>query len=348
MKNNRKLQKNFYDYNRKDLLELAKKNNWQKFRVDQILEWQSKCIQSTSAMTNISKEMRQILDEEILWPALEIIKIEKSESENVTKYLFGLQDGHMIETVSMRYDYGHSVCLTTQVGCKMACDFCASAKLGFVRNLTSGEMLAQITMIAHEEKSHVSHAVLMGIGEPLDNYHETIEFLHRLRSEDGFSMSMRNITLSTCGLVPQMRQLAEEKLPITLAVSLHSPDQKIRDSLMPIAKHYPIKDILEAADYYFAKTGRRVTYEYTLFKKVNDQIIHAEQLAQLLKGKPIHVNLIPANEVPESAWTRSESQDITKFFDVLRKNNINATIRYSAGQDITAACGQLRRQNTLN
>ena len=335
----------FYDYDYGDLIVLAKKYNWPKFRVKQLLEWQAKSIQSTSEMTNISKDMQAILEQEMIWPALKIIKIERSKIEPVNKYLFELHDGNIIETVSMHYNYGHSVCLTTQVGYKMGCSFCASAKLGFQRNLTAGEMLAQLTMIAHTEQTHVSHAVLMGIGEALDNYDQTIKFLRRLRSEHGFTLSMRNVTLSTCGLVPEIIKLADEDLPITLAISLHSAEQNTRNILMPIAKRYPIEDIVAAADYYFTKTGRRITYEYTLFDKINDQPIHAEQLAKLLKGKSVHVNLIPANEVAESIWSRSEKGTIEKFLRILRENKINATIRYSAGQDITAACGQLRRQN---
>ncbi|MGI6580008.1 MAG: 23S rRNA (adenine(2503)-C(2))-methyltransferase RlmN [Saccharofermentanales bacterium] len=336
---------NFYDYDYNELIALAGKYNWPKFRIKQLLEWQAKSVQSTSEMTNIPKDMRVLLEQEMIWPALRIVKIERSKIEPVNKYLFELSDGNIIETVSMHYNYGHSVCLTTQVGCKMGCRFCASAKPGFQRNLSAGEMLAQITMIAHTEQSHVSHAVLMGIGEALDNYDQTLKFLKRLRSEYGYTMSMRNITLSTCGLVPQIKQLAHEDLPITLAISLHSADQDTRNLLMPIAEHYPIQEIIEAADYYFAQTGRRVTYEYTLFNKLNDRPVHAEQLSGLLKGKPVHVNLIPANEVPESIWTRPEKGVIEEFLQILRKNKINATIRYSAGQDITAACGQLRRQS---
>ncbi|MGB4609959.1 MAG: 23S rRNA (adenine(2503)-C(2))-methyltransferase RlmN [Saccharofermentanales bacterium] len=335
----------FYDYDYNELIALAGKYNWPKFRIKQLLEWQAKSVQSTSEMTNIPKDMRVLLEQEMIWPALRIVKIERSKIEPVNKYLFELSDGNIIETVSMHYNYGHSVCLTTQVGCKMGCRFCASAKPGFQRNLSAGEMLAQITMIAHTEQSHVSHAVLMGIGEALDNYDQTLKFLKRLRSEYGYTMSMRNITLSTCGLVPQIKQLAHEDLPITLAISLHSADQDTRNLLMPIAEHYPIQEIIEAADYYFAQTGRRVTYEYTLFNKLNDRPVHAEQLSGLLKGKPVHVNLIPANEVPESIWTRPEKGVIEEFLQILRKNKINATIRYSAGQDITAACGQLRRQS---
>ncbi|HHT23927.1 MAG TPA: 23S rRNA (adenine(2503)-C(2))-methyltransferase RlmN [Clostridiaceae bacterium] len=346
--NEQNKRKIFYDYDYADLIVLAEKYNWPKFRVKQLLEWQAKSVQSTSEMTNISKDLRTLLDLEMTWPALKIFKVEHSKIEPVNKYLFQLHDGNIIETVSMHYNYGHSVCLTTQVGCKMGCSFCASAMLGFQRNLTAGEMLAQITMIAHTEKMHVSHAVLMGIGEALDNYDQTIKFLHRLRSEHGFTLSMRNITLSTCGLVPEIKKLANEKLPVTLAISLHSADQNTRNTLMPIAKHYPIEEIVAAADYYFSKTGRRVTYEYTLFDKINDQPLHAEQLAKLLRGKPVHVNLIPANEVDGSKWSSSKKGAIEKFLQILRNNEINATIRYSVGQDITAACGQLRRQSIQN
>ncbi|HZJ68413.1 MAG TPA: 23S rRNA (adenine(2503)-C(2))-methyltransferase RlmN [Candidatus Eisenbacteria bacterium] len=338
----------FYDYDRTDFIKLTKKYGWPKFRVDQLLDWQAKYIQDADQMTNLSKVMRKQLKEEMHWPPIEIVKVEHSQTESVSKYLFALQDGHIIETVSMHYDYGHSVCLTTQVGCRMGCHFCASAKLGFKRNLTAGEMMAQIAVIANLEESRVSHAVLMGIGEALDNYDETIRFLRMLRSDDGITISLRNITLSTCGLVPQIKKLADEALPVTLAISLHSPDQDIRNEFMPISKHYPIDQILEAADYYFKKTGRRVTYEYTLFKDVNDSKEQAERLSALLRSRHSHVNLIPANPIPDSPWTRSRKEEIEEFRSVLEKNQINVTIRYSAGQDITAACGQLRRQTTQN
>ncbi len=343
---NKDLKRIFYDYTREDFDILAEKYHWPKFRVNQLLQWQSKYIQDVDEMTNISKDMRQIIKGEMQWPPLKISKVESSAKEPVKKYLFELQDGNLIETVSMHYEYGHSVCLTTQVGCRMGCHFCASAKLGLNRHLSAGEMMAQIAAIAHAENSRVSHAVLMGIGEALDNYAETIRFLKMLRSEDGITISLRNITLSTCGLVPKIKALANENLPITLAISLHSADQSTRNVLMPISKNYPIPEILDAANYYFKETGRRVTYEYTLFKGVNDQKSHAEALARLLKNSHSHVNLIPANEIPDSDWTRPQQNDIDQFHKILLQNGINATIRYSAGQDITAACGQLRRQHT--
>lgn len=343
-----RLKKIFYDYNRADFEELAKKYKWPKFRVDQLLGWQEKYVQSVDQLTNISKNMRMKLAEEMHWPPLNIVDIERSKNEPVNKYLFGLQDGNIIETVSMHYDYGHSICLTTQVGCRMGCHFCASAKLGLKRNLSAGEMMAQIAMIADIEQSRISHAVLMGIGEALDNYDETIRFLRMLRAEDGITISLRNITLSTCGLVPKIKELAKEGLPVTLAISLHSPEQETRNVLMPISKHYPIDEIIEAADYYLRETGRRVTYEYTLFKDVNDSKEQAEKLSELLKGKHSHVNLIPANAIPYSPWTRSKAEDIEQFRSILEKNQINVTVRYSAGQDITAACGQLRRQTMEN
>ncbi|NLZ70983.1 MAG: 23S rRNA (adenine(2503)-C(2))-methyltransferase RlmN [Clostridiaceae bacterium] len=339
------LKKIFYDYDRTALTVLSQKYNWPRFRIDQLLEWQEKNIVSVDEMTNISKQIREQLQKEMIWPPLEIVQIETSKKEPVKKYLFKLQDGNLIETVSMHYSYGHSVCLSTQVGCRMGCHFCASAKLGLNRNLTAGEMLAQIALIAHEEKSRISHVVLMGIGEALDNYEESILFLNRLRSKDGITISLRNVTLSTCGLVPQIKKLAHESLPITLAISLHSANQEVRNTLMPIAKHYPIKDIISAADYYFEKTGRRVTYEYTLFKDINDMPEEAEKLANLLKHKNVHVNLIPANEIPDSDWTKLDMKNINQFQEILLKHHINSTIRHSAGQDITAACGQLRRQN---
>ncbi len=337
--------KTFYDYDFESMRQLAEKYHWQNYRIKQLLEWQGKYIQSVDEMTNISKDMRGILAREMYWPPLKIVKVEESVKEPVKKYLLALQDENLIETVAMHYPYGFSVCLTTQAGCRMGCRFCASAKLGLKRHLSAGEMLAQVALIAHAEKARVSHLVLMGIGEALDNYDQTILFLKRLRTEEGITISLRNVTLSTCGLVPQIRALAEENLPITLAISLHSADQQTRNQLMPIGRHYSIQDIVAAADYYFEKTGRRVTYEYALFKNVNDQHKDAEKLAALLKGKHAHVNLIPANEIPDSDWTRPDKTNIDRFQKILQAHQINATVRYSAGQDISAACGQLRRQN---
>ncbi|NLJ94950.1 MAG: 23S rRNA (adenine(2503)-C(2))-methyltransferase RlmN [Clostridiaceae bacterium] len=345
MHKHKNLRKTFYDFDRESFDQLAEKYKWPSFRVDQLIGWQEKHIQSVDEMTNISIKMREQLKEEMHWPPIKIVQVETSEKEPVKKYLLQLQDGNIIETVSMHYNYGHSICLTMQVGCRMGCHFCASAKLGLNRNLTAGEMLAQIAIIAYAEKSRISHAVLMGIGEGLDNYDETITFLQRLRSDDGISMSLRNVTLSTCGLAPEIKRLAHENLPVTLAISLHSSNQDTRNKLMPIAKHYTIPEIISAGDYYFKVTGRRVTYEYTLFKDVNDHPQEAENLANLLKNKNVHVNLIPANEISGSDWTRPDQKTIDKFQEVLLKNQINSTIRFSAGQDITAACGQLRRQN---
>ncbi len=344
MQQSNDLQKIFYDYTREDFEQLAEKFNWPNFRVNQLLDWQEKYIQNVDEMTNISKAMRKTIAQEMYWPPIKVMKTENSLNEPVKKYLFELQDGNLIETVSMHYDYGHSVCLTTQVGCRMGCHFCASAKLGLKRHLSAGEMMAQLAMIAHLEKSRVSHIVLMGIGEALDNYEQTIRFLKMLRAEGGITISLRNVTLSTCGLVPQIKKLAKENLPITLAISLHSADQNVRNSLMPISKTYSIAELILAADEYFKETGRRVTYEYTLFKGINDQKKDAEKLVNLLKSSHAHINLIPANEIPDSAWTRPDQTDIEQFQAILSRSGLNATIRYSAGQDITAACGQLRRQ----
>lgn len=339
------LQKIFYDYDRQDLAELAKSYHWPAFRLDQLLDWQAKAALELDQLSNIPKSMRDQLGEVMSWPAIRPVKVEKSQAEPVNKYLFALSDGNLIETVSMHYSYGHSICLTSQVGCRMGCHFCASAALGLKRNLSSGEMLAQIAAVSRLEQSRVSHLVLMGIGEPLDNYKELVQFLQRLRSDDGLKISMRNITISTCGLVPAIKELAGENLPVTLAISLHAPDQATRNLLMPIARHYPIAEIIEAADYYQARTGRRVSYEYTLFAGLNDRPDQAKALAKLLAKHKVHINLIPANKVPGSPWTRPQEATIKNFQKILQDHGLNATIRYSAGQDITAACGQLRRQN---
>ena len=336
----------FYDYDRPALAELAQAYKWPKFRLNQLLDWQAKCAFELDHLTNIPKNMREQLDEAMYWPAIKVSKLESSKVEPVNKYLFALADGNLIETVSMHYSYGHSICLTTQVGCRMNCHFCASAKLGLKRNLSAGEMLAQIAAVARIEQSRVSHLVLMGIGEPLDNYGELIKFLKNLKSDDGIKVSMRNITISTCGLVPAVKKLAGEGLPVTLAISLHAPDQATRNLLMPIAHHYPIDEIIDAADYYQRETGRRVSYEYTLFKGINDSPIQARALAKLLAKRKSHINLIPANKVPDSEWTRPEEPVIKNFQKILLDHGLNATVRYSAGQDITAACGQLRRQNS--
>ena len=275
-----------------------------------------------------------------------VTQVEKQVSQkgDTAKYLFALQDENVIESVWMKYHHGNSVCISSQVGCRMGCTFCASTLTGLTRNLTAGEMLSQIYEIQKDTGERVSNVIVMGMGEPLDNYDNLLRFLQLVSDEKGIHISQRNITVSTCGLVEQIRRLAEEKLQITLAISLHAPNDDIRRQTMPVANKYSIEEILQACREYFAATGRRITFEYSMIRGVNDQKKHAEELARRLQGLNCHVNLIPLNEVKERECLRSRKEDIEQFKLVLEKNHRNVTIRREMGNDIDAACGQLRKK----
>ena len=275
--------------------------------------------------------------------ALEKVEVQISDLDGTRKYLFRLPDGHVIESVLMKYHHGNSVCISTQVGCRMGCRFCASTIGGLIRNLTCGEMLDQIYRIQKDSGERVSNVVLMGTGEPLDNYDHVLRFLRMVSDESGLNISQRNITLSTCGIVPKIRALADEKLQITLALSLHAPNDEKRQALMPVANKYSIAEILSACQYYYKQTGRRISFEYSLVGGQNDSAEDAKMLAGLLKGLNCHVNLIPVNPVKERSFSPSDKKVILNFKNKLEKYRINVTIRREMGQDIDGACGQLRK-----
>lgn len=309
------------------------------FRAGQIFRWLARGAESFDDMSDLSKDLRATLSQ-----TCTIARLTEEtclcSSDGTKKFLFRLEDGNHIETVLMRYEHGNSVCISSQVGCSMGCRFCASTLKGKVRNLTAGEMLAQIARIHRTDP--VSHVVVMGVGEPLDNYDHLVTFLRNLSSPDGFGMSQRHISVSTCGLVPKIDALAELGLQITLSVSLHAPDNATRDRLMPVNKAYPLEQLLPACDRYVAATGRRISYEYIMIRGVNDTPRHAARLAELLSRKLAHVNLIPVNHVDEREFQPSTPEAIRRFSAILSERGINVTCRRKLGKDIDASCGQLR------
>ncbi len=276
-------------------------------------------------------------------------EITRFESKDGTvKFLFGLHDDHAIETVIMRHNYGNSICVTTQVGCRIGCTFCASTIGGLKRNLTAGEIIAQVVVaqqILDATNERVSSIVIMGSGEPFENYEETMKFLRVMIHEKGLNIGQRHITVSTSGIVPSMYKFAEENTQINLAISIHAPNDKLRSKLMPVNRRFPFEEVMEACRNYIAKTGRRITFEYALIGGVNDQSEHAQELADVLKGMLCHVNLIPVNHVPERDYVRTPREQIFEFHRILERNKINATIRREQGHDIAAACGQLRAKH---
>ena len=331
--------------NREELEKLLVSLGEKPFRAKQIYSWlHVRQVTSFEEMTDISTKLREILKETCELTALTKIEVQCSKLDGTRKYLFGLADGNMIESVLMRYKHGNSVCISSQAGCRMGCRFCASTLDGLVRNLTPGELLDQIYRIQQDIGQRVSHVVVMGTGEPLDNYDNLLKFIHLLSSEGGLHISQRNITVSTCGIVPNMLRLAEEKLQITLALSLHAPSQEKRQELMPVARKYDIQQVIEACKHYFERTGRRITYEYSLVGGVNDSQEDADLLARLLKGQNCHINLIPVNPIKEREFVQPESGVVLEFKNKLEKYGINVTIRREMGRDIDGACGQLRKR----
>lgn len=315
------------------------------FRAVQLYEWMHrKLARGFDEMTNLPLAMREQCGESYTYTALRIVKVQESAVDGTKKYLFALHDGNVVESVWMRYQHGNSVCISSQVGCRMGCRFCASTLDGLVRNLTPAEMLDQIYAITLETGERVSNVVVMGSGEPLDNYENLLRFLMLLTDENGLHISQRNVTVSTCGLVPMMRKLAQEKLQITLALSLHAATDEKRRELMPIANQYTLAELMEACIFYFEQTGRRITFEYSLVRDVNDMRQDAETLAALLRGQNCHVNLIPVNPVRERAYVQSDRRAVEGFAKILQKRGINATVRRELGRDIDGACGQLRRR----
>ena len=300
---------------------------------------------SLEEITNIPKALREKLtgDGIDIFP-VKILERLESKLDGTRKYIIGLHDGNVIESVLMEYKHGFSICISSQVGCRMGCSFCASTVDGRIRDLDAGEMLGQIYAIQKREGIRIHSLVIMGSGEPMDNFDNVVRFLTLISDPLGLNLSGRNITVSTCGLTEKMRELADMKFTLTLAVSLHSPTDELRQTFMPVAKKYSIAQIMDAADYYFEQTGRRVTFEYSLIKGVNDTPECAQELSKLLAGKNTHVNLIPVNPIKERKWERSSDNNVSAFKLMLEKNRINVTIRRGMGADIDAACGQLRRR----
>ena len=328
-----------------ELREELRKRGEKNFRADQIYQWMHvKLARSFAEMSNVSKALREQLESEYEYTALEIVEVQRSKLDGTCKYLFRLSDGHVIESVLMRYHHGNSVCISSQVGCRMGCRFCASTIGGKERDLKPSEMLDQIYQIQKDSGERVSNIVVMGTGEPLDNYDNFLKFVRLLSDEHGLNISQRNITVSTCGIVPNIYKLADEKLAITLALSLHATTQEKRRELMPIANKYELKEVLDACAYYFKTTGRRVTFEYSLVGGVNDSQEDAEALAALAKTIHSHVNLIPVNPVTERSFVQPNRKVIENFKNKLEKCGINVTIRREMGRDIDGACGQLRKR----
>ena len=314
------------------------------FRAKQLYQWlHSKYVGTVDEMSNLPKGFREEIKKDFI--SIEEETRQVSQKDGTIKFLFRLNDGQMIESVFMKYSYGNSICISSQAGCRMGCKFCASTIGGLVRNLTASEMLEQVYMAMRLTGERISNIVVMGTGEPLDNYDNLIRFVRIISDEQGYNISQRNITVSSCGIVPRIYDLAEENLSITFALSLHAPTDEERKALMPIAYQYTIKETLDACKAYFEKTGRRITFEYSLVKGQNDTEKHALALARLLKGMNCHVNLIPVNPINEREYQRSDEDFIEKFKLILEKNSINGTIRRSVGSDIDAACGQLRRKH---
>lgn len=315
------------------------------FRGRQMYEWMHvKLARSIEDMTNLSKELRRKCEENFSYTSLKAVKTQESAIDGTKKFLFSLEDGNLVETVWMKYKHGNSVCISSQVGCRMGCRFCASALDGLERNLRPSEMLDQIYEVTRLTGERVSHVVVMGTGEPFDNFDNLLRFIQLLTDEHGLHISQRNVTVSTCGIVPKIKLLAEKKLQITLALSLHAATDKKRQQLMPVAKVYSLAELMKACQYYFTHTGRRMTYEYSLVGGVNDKKEDAEELISLLGRQNCHVNLIPVNPVKERNYVESTYEQVQAFKNILEKNGINVTIRREMGRDIDGACGQLRRR----
>ncbi|PAE26893.1 MULTISPECIES: 23S rRNA (adenine(2503)-C(2))-methyltransferase RlmN [Bacillaceae] len=328
-----------------ELKEWLKENNEKAFRAEQIFDWlYTKRVTSFEDMTNLSKGLRDMLSADFSLTTLKTI-IQQESADGTIKFLFELHDGYSIETVLMRHDYGNSVCVTTQVGCRIGCTFCASTLGGLKRNLEAGEIVAQVVKVQQaldETDERVSSVVIMGIGEPFDNYDSMLSFLKIINHDKGLNIGARHITVSTSGIIPKIYKFADENMQINFAISLHAPNTEIRSRLMPINRAYKLPDLMDSIRYYINKTGRRVSFEYGLFGGVNDQVEHAEELAELIKNVKCHVNLIPVNYVPERDYVRTPKDQIFAFEKTLKNHGINVTIRREHGHDIDAACGQLR------
>ena len=314
------------------------------FRAKQVYSWLHKGVRSYDEMTNLPKSLRDVLSEKYPIHPPKVVRKQESAKDGTIKYLWQLQDGNCVETVLMRYRYGNTVCISTEVGCGMGCAFCASTIGGLVRRLEPYEMLDEVLFTQVDSGQTVSHVVLMGIGEPLDNFDNVMRFLELVNSPEGLNISMRHISLSTCGLVPKIDALAQRKLQLSLAISLHGPNDEIRGRLMPVNRAYPMDQLLAACRRYYAATSRRIHFEYAMIDGVNDSEDNAKELLQRLKGLPAHVNMIPLNHVEESPLKPSSRAAVAKFQKILEAGGVTATVRRTLGGDIDASCGQLRRK----
>ena len=329
-----------YEELEQKLIEMGQK----KYRAKQIYAWLFREIESFDEMTDISKELIQKLKENFILNQLTLLQYQQSKDGTI-KYLFQLNDGHAIESVLMKYKYGYTACISNQIGCKMGCTFCASAKIGFVRNMTAGEIVSQVLKVQKEAGVTISNVVFMGIGEPLDNYENVMKAIRLMNDPKGLNIGARHISVSTCGIVPKIRMLAEENIQCNLCISLHSSRENVRTDMMPINKVYHIDEIIDVCKEYIQKTNRRITFEYALVDGVNDSYEDAIHLAHLLKGMLCHVNLIPINKIKGGKYEKSSVEKILRFRDTLNDRGIVATVRRELGSDISAACGQLVRDN---
>lgn len=337
--------KSLYDFTYDQMTDMALAQGWKKFRGHQIFQWlYRKRAVSIDDMSDLSKDTRETLKQQFSLTPLEL-RDKQVASDGTTKYLFALEDGSLIESVLMQFDYGKSICVTSQVGCNMACAFCASGLTKKKRNLTSGEMVAQVLYVQRdldEREERLSHIVVMGTGEPFDNYDNVMNFLATVNHDRGLGIGARHITISTCGVVPKIYEFAKEHTQYNLAISLHAPNNALRNQLMPINHAYPLEELMEAIQYYAKENNRRLTFEYILLRGVNDQKEHVTQLAKLLRGLNAYVNLIPYNAVDENGFQGVDHEQAMVFYDALMKQGIRCTIRKEHGADIDAACGQLR------
>ena len=327
-----------------EIAEVLKNLGQPAFRAKQVFTWLHKGVRSYDEMTNLPKTLRDTLEEKYPIQAPKVVRKQESQKDGTIKYLWQLSDGNCVETVLMRYHYGNTVCISTEVGCRMGCAFCASTIGGLVRRLEPFEMLDEVLFTGLDSGLPISHVVLMGIGEPLDNFDNVLRFLKLVNSPDGLNISMRHISLSTCGLVPKIDELAAKKLQISLAISLHGPNDEIRSRIMPVNKAYDIETLLAACRRYYAATSRRIHFEYAMIDGVNDGEAHAKELLRRLKGLPAHVNMIPLNHVEESPLKPSSKAAVARFQKILEDGGVTATVRRTLGGDIDASCGQLRRK----
>lgn len=333
-----------YGITRKKLETYFESINDKKFRATQVFEWlYRKKVNSFDEMTNLKKDLIEKLKEDYYFDDIKLVI--KQEDELTNKYLFELNDKHRIEAVLMRHDYGNSICISSQIGCNMRCAFCQSGRLKKIRDLTVSEMLLQVMKVEEDLGERISHVVIMGIGEPFDNYDNVIDFVRIINDPYSLAIGVRHITVSTCGLVPKIYKLADENLDINLAISLHAPNNEIRNKIMGVNKAYPVEEVIKAVKDYIDKTNRRVTFEYIMLSGVNDTKECALELCKLIKGLNAYVNLIPYNETENIEFKRSNSSQISAFYDILKKNNVTSTIRREFGSNVSAACGQLRAEN---